>query len=102
MRAQGAPIGGDQKQPHGRQRRKKAQDAEIPELGRVHAHDARSALCEEERQQHAQRSDGAVGRDEKCADVKENRMHLKPEYSEPVRRGGQVSTLAAAIEAKRG
>ena len=77
MTAQGAPVGGDQQQPRGGQRRKQAQDAEIPHLGCVHAHDARGALREGKRQQHAQRGDCAVGRDENCSDVKENGMHLR-------------------------
>ena len=77
MAAQRAPVGGDQKQPRGGERRKQAQDAEIPHLGRVHVHDARGALREDERQQHAQCGDCAVGRDENCSDVKENWMHLR-------------------------
>ena len=84
MQAQRAPVHDDEQQPRRGQRRKQAQNAEIPHLARVEigvaARHARRALRKPQRQQHAQRGHRAIGRDDKGADVKEDWMHSKLGY----------------------
>ena len=49
MIAQRAPVGGNQQQPRGGQGGKQAQNAKIPDFGRIYAHDARGALRQKQR-----------------------------------------------------
>ena len=60
-----------------RQRGKQAQDAEIPDFARVHANDARGALRQHQRHQHAEGSDRAIRRDQNGSDVEEDGVHVK-------------------------
>ena len=71
------PVDNDQQQARTDERGKERNDAEIPHLIGIHARDARGALGKDQRQQHAQRGHRAVGRDDECADVEENWMHLR-------------------------
>ncbi len=76
MQTQRAPVHDDEQQPRRGQRRKQTQNAEIPHLARVHSGHARGTQREPQRQQHAQRGDRAVGRNENGPDVKEDWMHF--------------------------
>jgi hypothetical protein len=76
MASQIAQIENDQEKALGHERSKKGNDAEIPDMPGVEAGYARGALSQEESEKHADSSHCAVGRDEDCADVEEDRMHL--------------------------
>ena len=71
-----APVGGDQQQPRGGERGKQAQDAKIPDFAGIHTRDARGALRQHQRHQHAERSDCAIRRNHERSDMEENGMHL--------------------------
>jgi hypothetical protein len=58
------------------ERRKERQYTQVPNLRGVYARNARRALRQKQRQQHAHGSRGAIGRDEYRSDVEENWMHL--------------------------
>ena len=74
--AQVAQIDGYQKKPLRQKGREQRQDTEVPYLSGIQARNARRALGQNQRQQHAQRRHRAIGRDKDGADVEENGMHL--------------------------
>ena len=76
MTAQVAQVHNDQQQALGNERCKQGYDAEVPDMPGVEAGNARGALSQEKSQQHADRSQGSISRNDDCADVEENWMHL--------------------------
>ena len=77
MKAQGAPVGDDEREPLAGKRGEDGEDAEVPDLSGVHVGKAGGALREKKRCKHAESADCAVGRDEYGADVKENWVHVE-------------------------
>ena len=76
MTAQVAQVDSNQQQPLRHKRRKQRQDAEVPHLPGIQARNARRALGQNQRQQHAHGCHRAIGRDEDCSDMEEDGMHL--------------------------
>ena len=58
------------------QRRKQRQHAQVPNLPGVQPRNARRSLRQKQRQQNAHRGQRAIRRNQYCADVEENWMHL--------------------------
>jgi hypothetical protein len=80
MTAQVAQVEEHEQQPLGNEGHKQGHDGEIPDVSGIQTGKARRALGQKQRQQHTHGSHGSVGRDEDCADVEENRMHLESAY----------------------
>lgn len=76
MLAKVAHVYGDEQQPLRQQGSEQRNDAEVPDLAGVQAGAVRGALRDEQPRQHSERSNCAVGRNDKSANVKEDRMHL--------------------------
>ena len=76
MTAQCWPIGDDENQTRSDKRSKQGNNAEVPDLVGVDTDRTRGALRQQERKQQAERSESAVGRNDDCADLKENWVHL--------------------------
>ena len=76
MAAQITEIDDDQQQPLSNERGKQRANAKVPNVSGVEAGDARSTLSEKKGEQNAHGSRSAIGRDENCADVEEDWMHL--------------------------
>ena len=68
-------IEDDQQQALRNESRKQRHDAEIPHVPGVEAGNPRGSLSQKKRKQDANGSQCAVGRNEDCADVKEDWMH---------------------------
>src|ERR1019366_7879602 len=84
MASQIAQIENDQEKALGHERSKQGHDTEVPDMAGVEAGDARGALGQEKSQQNADGSQGAIGRDEDCADVEEDWMHLSKDTASGV------------------
>ena len=76
MAAKIAEIDDDQQQPLSDERSKQRADTKVPYVSGVEAGNARSMLSEEKGEQNAYGGRSAIGRDENCADVEEDWMHL--------------------------
>jgi len=76
MAAQVAQVDRHQQQALGCKRRKQRNDAEVPDVPGVESCGAGGMLSKKQRQQNANGSKCAVGRNQDCADVEENGMHL--------------------------
>jgi len=77
MQAKGTPVGDDERKALAGERGKDGEDAEIPNMRRIHAGWTGSSLREEESRKNAESADGSIGRDENGADVKEYGMHVR-------------------------
>jgi len=69
-------VDNDQKKSLCDQRSEKRNDTQVPDLCGIQGRDAGGPLREKQACQDPERSDCAIGGNNKCANVKEYRMHL--------------------------
>ena len=87
MGAEFTPVGDDQNQALDNEGGKQRYYAEVPDLGAVEACDTRRPLRQNEREHDAERRQHAVGRNENCSDVEEDRMHLSQDIPSGYKEG---------------